>query len=199
MSGNQAYQFTLTNWVGVIVTGRVANGETNWPEIRERVMTTPYGVSRTTDHPILVRTLPEDLIPQQSRIAAWWTTEKREGEWVVPREFKAFAGQGTIELDLTYARMGSGISDMELNCFMANIEVTVPADIRVECDGDGMLGHFEVKRIGDTTPLPDAPTLRISGTAYVGSITIRIVDPNAPGWTEKLKARLASLKVKASG
>ncbi len=108
-------------------------------------------------------------------------------------------GQGTIELDLTYARMGSGISDMELNCFMANIEVTVPADIRVECDGDGMIGHFDVKRIGDTTSAPDAPTLRISGTAYVGSITIKVVDPNAPGWTERLKARLASRRVKAAG
>jgi len=162
-------------------------------------MTTPYGGSLTADHPILVRTLPEDLIPQQSRVVAWWTTVKREGEWVVPREFRAFACQGTVELDLTYARMGSAISDMELNCFMANIEVTVPADIRVECDGDGMIGHFDVKRIGDTTPPADAPMLRISGTAYVGSITIKIVDPNAPGWAEKLKARLASLKVKAAG
>lgn len=163
------------------------------------IMTAPYGVSLTADHPILVRTLPEDLIPRESRIAAWWRTEKREGEWVVPREFRAFACQGTIELDLTYARMGSGISDMELNCFMANIEVTVPADIRVECDGDEMLGHFEVKRIGEPAPPPDAPTLRIWGTAYVGSITIKVVDPNAPGWAERLKAGWESLKVKAAG
>ena len=162
-------------------------------------MTTPYGVTPTADHPVLVRTLPEDLIPRESRIAAWWRTEKREGEWIVPREFRAFTCMGTIEIDLTHARMGSGISDMELNCFMANVEVTVPADIRVECDGDEMLGHFEVKHIGEPAPPPDAPTLRISGTAYVGNVTIKIVDPNAPGWTDKLKARLASLKVKAAG
>ena len=162
-------------------------------------MTTPYGVSLTADPPILVRTLPEDLIPRESRIAAWWRTEKREGEWVVPRALKTFACMGTIELDLTHARMGSGISDMELNCFMANIEVIVPADIQVECDGDEMLGHFEVKRIGEPAPPPGAPILRISGTAYVSTVTIKVVDPNAPGWTDKLKARLASLKVKAAG
>ena len=162
-------------------------------------MTTPYGVSLTADHPVLVRTLPEDLIPPENRIAAWWTTVKREGEWVVPRALKAFACQGTIELDLTNARMGSGISDMELNCFMANIEVTVPADIRVECDGDEMLGHFEVKRGEEPAPSADAPTLRISGTAYVGNVTVRVIDPSAPGWTRKLKSRLASLKVKAPG
>jgi hypothetical protein len=36
---------------------------------------------------------------------------------------------GTIELDLTPARTGSGISDMELNCFMANVDVIVPAPL----------------------------------------------------------------------
>lgn len=161
-------------------------------------MTTPFGMSTAADNSVLVRTLPEDLIPREHRLAAWWTTVKRRGEWVVPRALKGLACMGTIKLDLTHARMGSGISEMELNCFMANIEVTVPADIRVECDGDEMLGHFEVKQIGEPTAPVDAPTLRISGTAYVGTVTIKVVDPNAPGWTTKLKSRLASLKVKAA-
>lgn len=162
-------------------------------------MTTLDGVSPDADYGILVRTLPEDLIPRENRIAAWWTTEKRQGEWIVPRELRGFACQGGIELDLTQARIGSGTSSMELNCFMANIEVTVPADIRVECDGDEMLGSFEVKRMVEPAPPPDAPTLRISGTAYLGAIKIKIVDPNAPGWTKKLKSRFASLRIKASG
>ena len=161
-------------------------------------MTTPYGVSPTADHSVLVRTLPEDLIPPENRIAAWWTSVKRGDEWIVPRALKGFACMGTIELDLTHARMGSGISEMELNCFMANIEVIVPNDIRVECDGDEMLGHFEVKKIAEPNAAMDAPTLRISGTAYVSTITVRVVDPNSPGWTRKLKSRLAALKVKAS-
>lgn len=151
-------------------------------EIRPTIVTPPYRVRHTAEHGVLVRTLPEDLIPELDRVVAWWTTVKREAEWIVPREFKAFACMGTVELDLTHARMGAGVSDMELNCLMANIEVTVPADIRVECDGDEMLGHFEVKRTGNADPAPDAPMLRISGTAYVGSITIKIVDPNALGW-----------------
>ena len=144
-------------------------------------MTTPYGVSPTAENSLLVRTLPEDLIPPENRVAALWTGVTREGEWVVPRALKAFACMGNIKLDLTHARMGSGISEMELNCFMANIEVTVPADIRVECDGDEMLGRFELKHIGEPTPPVDAPTLRISGTAYVGTVTVRIIDPKRPG------------------
>jgi len=162
-------------------------------------MTTPYGVSRPADHQVIVRTLPEDLIPQRNGVVCWWSGVKREGEWIVPREFRAFAFMGNIEIDLTHARMGSGVTEMELNCFMANIEVTVPADIRVLCDGDSMVGSFDIRRIGNTAPPADAPTLNITGTAYVGSISIKVVDPNAPGWTERLRARLASRKVKAGG
>lgn len=162
-------------------------------------MTPPYRVVQTAEHGIPVRILPEDLIPERSGVVSWWSSVKREGEWVVPREFRAFACMGNVELDLTYALMGPGVTEMELNCFMANIEVTVPADIRVLCDGDGMVGSFDVRRIGDTNPPPDAPTLSISGTAYFGAITIKIVDPNAPGWAEKLKARWAALKVRAAG
>lgn len=95
---------------------------------------------------------------------------------------------GNIELDLTMARMGAGTSEMELKCIMGNIEVTVPPDIRVVCDGDAIAGNFEVERVGNTTPPPDAPTLKISGTAYFGAVTIRIVDPNAPTWRDKLRA-----------
>ena len=167
-------------------------------QFRRTIVTPPYRRGHTAEYGVLVRTLPEDLIPVLKRVVAWWTTEKREGEWVVPRDFKAFACMGTVELDLTYARMGAGVSEMELNGLMATIEVTVPADIRVECDGDEMLGHFEVKRTGNADPPLDAPVLRLSGTAYLSSITIKIVDPNAPGWAERLKARWASLKVKAS-
>lgn len=148
---------------------------------------------------MLVRTLPDDLIPQRNGVVCWWSGVKREGEWIVPREFRAFAFMGNIEIDLTEARMGSGVTEMELNCFMANIEVTVPADVRVLCDGDSLLGSFDIRRIGNPTPLPGAPTLNITGTAYVGAISIKVVDPNAPGWTERLKARLAALKVKAAG
>jgi len=167
-------------------------------QFRPTIVTPPYRVRQTAEPGVLVRTLPEDLIPELDRVVAWWTTVKREREWIVPREFKAFACMGTVELDLTYARMAAGISDMELNCFMANIEVTVPADISVECDGDGMLGNFDVKRTGNADSPPDGPVLRISGTAYVGSITIKIVDPNAPGWADRLKARWESLKVRAT-
>jgi len=156
-------------------------------------VTTPYGVGPSVPQALPVRTVSEEYVEERNGVVCWWSGLKREGEWVVPRNFRAFACMGNIELDLTYARMGVGITEMELNCLMANIEVTVPADIRVICDGDAMAGTFEIKRVGNPTAPDNAPILKISGTAYAGSITVKVVDPNAPGWAERLKARWAAL------
>ena len=158
-------------------------------------MTPPYRINQPPAPVVLVRTLPADLIPERSGAVAWWSSIKRGGDWIVPRTFRAFTCMGNIELDLTHARMGSGTTEMELNCFMGAIDVNVPPDIQVICDGDSIAGAFEVKRMGNTTPpAAGAPILRISGSAYFGAINIKIIDPNAPGWAEKLKAGWESLK-----
>ena len=151
-------------------------------------MTPPYRVSPAPYTSLTVRTLPDDLIPERGGAVAWWSGRKQDHEWILPRNFRGFTCMGNIELDLTMAKMGAGTSEMELKCIMGNIEVTVPPDVRVVCDGDAIAGNFEVERVGNTTPPPDAPTLKISGTAYFGAVTIRIVDPNAPTWRDKLKA-----------
>ena len=36
------------------------------------------------------------------------------------------------------------------------------------------------------------PLVRITGTAFAASVEVKVVDPNAPGWFEKLKQRLSS-------
>jgi hypothetical protein len=96
---------------------------------------------------------------------------------------------GNIELDLTNARLGPGESEIEIKCVFANVEITVPPDVRVLCDGDGIAGAFEVKTIGKVPPLPvDAPTLRITGTAYLGNVEVTVKGFVGPGWKERLKA-----------
>ena len=89
-------------------------------------MTPPYRVGPAADLNVPVRTLPDDLIPERSGIVAWWTSAKREDEWILPRAFRAFTFMGNIEIDLNSAHMGAGTSEVELNCVLGNIEVTVP-------------------------------------------------------------------------
>ncbi len=137
----------------------------------------------------IVRTLPPDLIPDRSGATVWWSSINRQGEWILPRLYRAFAFMGNIELDLMTARMTPGQSEIEVRCIFSNVEITVPPDVRVLCDGDGILGNFEVITVGHVDPLPDdAPTIRITGAAYLGNVSVKIQGFVGPGWMEKLKA-----------
>ena len=134
------------------------------------------------------RILPHHLVEERSGLTAWWAQVKRDGEWMLPRSFRAFTCMGNVELDLTSAKMGIGTSGIEILCILGNVEITVPRDVRVVCDGEGFGGSFNIERIGDTTPPENGPTLRVSGNAYLGSVTVKIVGPKGPGLMEKLKA-----------
>jgi Predicted membrane protein len=120
------------------------------------------------------RSLPDNLVPLRSGVTVWWSNIKREGEWILPRTFRVFTCMGNVELDLAHARMGQGTSEIEIRCIFANVEISVPPDIRVQCDGDALGGSFEVVRVGEIPPpADDAPIVRITGAAYMGNVTVR--------------------------
>lgn len=133
--------------------------------------------------------VPDTLIPERSGVTVWWSNIKREGEWILPRIFRTFTFMGNTELDLTRARMSSQVSEIEIRCILGNVEITAPPEIRVLCEGDGVGGNFEVVRVGEIPPTPvDAPTVKITGAAYLGSVTVKIVGKVGPGWKDKIKA-----------
>lgn len=134
----------------------------------------------------LSRILPRHLIPDRNGVTVWVSQIKREGEWILPRIFRVFTCMGNVELDLTTARIGDGESEIEVLCIMGNIDITVPADIRVLCEGDGMAGSFETKRIGEINTPENAPVLRVTGTAYFGSVTVTTKGIVGPGWMDRL-------------
>jgi hypothetical protein len=98
---------------------------------------------------------------------------------------------GNVELDLTRARLGPGTSEIELRSIMGSIEILVPPDLRLECDGEPFIGSFDVRREARSTASPDAPLVRIVGRAILASVEIKVIDPDAPGWFEKLRTRWA--------
>jgi predicted membrane protein len=80
---------------------------------------------------------------------------------------------------------------------MGNVTVLVPPDVRIECDGDAIIGSFEMQGQKWSTPGPNAPTVLVAGTAFLGSVEIKVVNPNAPSWIKQLKARWAQLNAGA--
>ena len=143
---------------------------------------------------MIQRLLPDSLVPLRNGVTVWWSNIKREGEWILPRTFRTFTFMGNTELDLTFTRMGEGTSEIEIRCILGNVEIRVPPDVRVICEGEGLAGSFEVERIGEVPPLrEDAPTLRVTGNVYLGAVTIKIMGYVGPGWKDKLIAGWKSL------
>jgi hypothetical protein len=145
----------------------------------------PPAVPRSA-HP----TLEAHLVPERRGAVAILSNMRRDADWILPRLFRVFAFWGNAELDLTQALLAPGTSEIEIRCIMASVEIIVPPDVRVESEVDAVLGSAEVQRQIASTTLPDAPTVRITGSAFLGSIEIKVVDPNAPGLMERIRRKL---------
>jgi predicted membrane protein len=81
-----------------------------------------------------------------------------------------------------------GVSVIEAVAVMGNIEITVPPNVRIESDGDSLLGSFVVKYKGRRTgaETDGLRTVRITGTAYLSSIEICVKGPDE-GLLKRLK------------
>lgn len=145
----------------------------------------PAAISRTV-HP----TIAPDLVPERRGAVAVLSHTRRDADWVLPRLFRVFAFWGNVEIDLTNALLASGTSEIEIRCIMASVEITVPPDVRVDCDVEAVLGSAEVRREIVSTSSPDAPLVRITGTSYLGSIEVKVIDPDAPSFAERLRRKI---------
>jgi hypothetical protein len=134
--------------------------------------------------------IPAELVPERAGTVAFFGSQERQGDWLLPRLFRAVSVFGNVVIDLTRARVGPGTSRIEVRAFMANLEILVPPDLRIECDVDAVLGNFETNTKAQQMLSSDAPLISIGGTAFMANVEVRVVDPNAPGWLDKLTARL---------
>ena len=134
------------------------------------------------------RVVPASVVPERAGVAACFSKSVREGDWLLPRGFRAVALMGSVKLDLTRSAVAEGVSDIEIVCVMGSVEIIVPHQLRVECDGDQTVGSFEITHDSGSAPAADAPLLRIRGRVFMGSVDVKVVDPDAPGWFERLRS-----------
>jgi hypothetical protein len=113
-----------------------------------------------------------------SGVVSFLSSNEKEGGWEVPRKFRALAVLGNVELDLRDARIGYGLSTIEAVAVLGNIEITIPPEISIECDGDSLMGSFTLRYNKRTSPsmANGERVIRVSGSAYVGAVTV-IVKP----------------------
>lgn len=118
--------------------------------------------------------------PQSRNYFAVMSGVIRRGAWLVPKRISAVAFMGGIELDLREATLGPGVTEIEVLAVMGGVVVTVPPNVRLECDGFAFMGGFEDQLKQPASGDPNAPAVRLTGFAFMGGVEARVLEPGAP-------------------
>lgn len=109
-------------------------------------------------------------VRERAGVLSVFSGQSRQGEWTVPRELRILTVFGSVDLDLREARIADGETRIHIFALFGSVELLLPPGVRIEVDGDGLAASFQV--VPDSTiPLPpDAPTIRITGSAHFASV-----------------------------
>jgi hypothetical protein len=96
---------------------------------------------------------------------------ERKGQWRVPKKLRVGTVMGGCELDFREALVAPGVSEVKVFACMGGVDIIVPPDLNVECEGIGILGAFESSESNGSADA-NRPTIRISGLAVMGGVEI---------------------------
>lgn len=126
------------------------------------------------NHP--VRTIRHKLLPAsevkpRAGILTIFSSQNRQGEWTVPRELRVLSVFGNAELDLREARLPEGETSIRILAILGSVELLLPPGVRVEVEVDGLASSLEITPDPVVEPEADAPVIRITGSAYLSSVS----------------------------
>src|SRR5687768_11018733 len=123
-------------------------------EFEQRVAAV-YRAGSPVDLSALVADLPSPTLPTgrsvagsgelaavPQRIDAIFGSVDRGGQVDVPPRLEIRSVFGSVELDLSDAHFGAGLTEIEVLAVFGNIELRLPAHVVVENHGNGMLANF---------------------------------------------------------
>ncbi len=110
--------------------------------------------------------------PESRLVVAFMGGHELKGLWDPPGEIRAISVMGGTKLDFREADLLEGVTEIRVLAVMGGVEIVVPSDVSVECQGIGILGGFP--SFGRQAPEPDAPVLRIRGLAIMGGVDVKV-------------------------
>ncbi len=121
---------------------------------------------------------------------------ERKGQWRVPKKMRSVAAMGGIELDFREAIFAPGVTQLNVVACMGGVDIIVPPNLAVECNGMGIMGAFASLECSPVVPDPEQPLLRISGIAVMGGfeISTRLVGESARDARKRRKYALKARK-----
>jgi hypothetical protein len=113
------------------------------------------------------------------RIKALLSNVERGGLMDVPSRLDIRATLGNVELDLRDASFGP-FTEISIRSVLGNVEITLPLGVRIENDGEGILGSFGSHVAPGTMPMVGtAPIVRLTGRCILGNVEVRSVTASA--------------------
>jgi len=107
------------------------------------------------------------------RIKATLRNVERGGPMDVPSLLEIRATLGNLELDLRDASFGP-FTEIAIRSVLGNVEITLPLGVRIENDGEGILGSFGSHVAPGAMPMVGtAPIVRLTGRCILGNVEVR--------------------------
>ncbi len=121
---------------------------------------------------------------------------ERKGVWRVPKKLRSVSVMGGVKLDFREAIFAPGVTELSVMAIMGGVEILVPPNLAVECNGIGVMGGFEGQSRLPSHPDPDQPILRIGGLALMGGVEtkMRLVNESAKEAKKRRKQEKKALK-----
>jgi len=96
----------------------------------------------------------------------------RSGSWVPPRKLTTIALMGGAGIDFREARLGPGVTEVQILAVCGGVDVIVPPGVTVQTEGLGILGGFDEYNQTVDSDDPSAPIIRIRGLALMGGVDV---------------------------
>lgn len=117
--------------------------------------------------------VPESQVRPKQTLAAIFGGVERAGTWTVARHVKVRTIMGGAQLDFRDARLGAGVTTIEITAVMGGVDIIVPPGLAVEIDGSAIFGGFAHMERAPLAPDPHKPVLWVTGFAFMGGVSVR--------------------------
>ena len=118
--------------------------------------------------------LPEVFAPERDRIVSIMAQTKRRGMWQPPRHLDIWCVMSEALLDLTEARLQSGVTEIHLHALMASVKVIVPPGVRVVVQPSAFMAEVSDEVLQPPPVGSQAPVVRIAGPVVMSELKVRV-------------------------
>ena len=196
MSGQQPAEIRASDaereHTGEVLREATVEGRLTLDEFSERYMQAHQARTRaeldTMLHDLPAAALPSRGTPK-AKLQAILSGVNQTVTWQLAPETSVNAILGGCKLDLRRATISADLTTLDVRIILGNLEMIVPEGFDIEIDAAMILSSQSVKLSTASRNRSLKPLIRITGSAYLSSITVR----DAPNLGERLREVMTGL------